>query len=82
MDRAGDVVKERFAVVYAPTRGAVEDVRDVLASLGVRAEAYHAGLQAARAAADPQRHRHAALVAGPSTSSESQQLYYLVRWLD
>ena len=24
---------------------------------------------------------HAALVAGPSTSSESQQLYYLVRWL-
>lgn len=34
------------AVVYAPTRGAVEDVRDVLASFGVRAEAYHAGLPA------------------------------------
>jgi len=35
------------AVVYAPTRRGVDDVRDVLASLGVRAEAYHAGLSAA-----------------------------------
>jgi hypothetical protein len=38
--------------------------------------------QAAREASSPQRHRYAAVVAGPSTSSESQQLYYLVRWLD
>ena len=35
------------AVVYAPTRRTVEDVRDVLASLGVTVEAYHAGLPAA-----------------------------------
>jgi ATP-dependent DNA helicase RecQ len=34
------------AVVYAPTRRAVEDVRDVLSSFGVRTEAYHAGLPA------------------------------------
>ena len=34
------------AVVYAPTRRAVEDVRDVLASFGVVAEGYHAGLEA------------------------------------
>jgi ATP-dependent DNA helicase RecQ len=34
------------AVVYAPTRRAVDDVRDVLASYGVRTEAYHAGLSA------------------------------------
>lgn len=34
------------AVVYAPTRGAVELVRDVLAGFGTRAEAYHAGLAA------------------------------------
>jgi ATP-dependent DNA helicase RecQ len=32
------------AVVYAPTRRAVEHVRDRLAGWGVRAEAYHAGL--------------------------------------
>jgi ATP-dependent DNA helicase RecQ len=32
------------AIVYAPTRRAVESIRDVLAGFGVRAEAYHAGL--------------------------------------
>ncbi|MCG6956402.1 MAG: ATP-dependent DNA helicase [Gemmatimonadetes bacterium] len=34
-------------IVYAPTRRAVEDVRDGLAGLGIRVEAYHAGLEAA-----------------------------------
>ncbi|MEQ9400519.1 MAG: ATP-dependent DNA helicase RecQ [Longimicrobiales bacterium] len=34
------------AVVYAPTRRAVETVRDGLAARGVRAESYHAGLEA------------------------------------
>jgi hypothetical protein len=37
--------------------------------------------EAARAAADPEHHRHAAIVAGPSKSSEGQYLFYLVRWL-
>jgi hypothetical protein len=37
---------------------------------------------AALAAADPARHRHAAEVMGPSRSSEGVRLYYLVRWLD
>ena len=32
------------AIVYAPTRRGVEDVRDALARLGHRTEAYHAGL--------------------------------------
>ncbi len=35
------------AVVYAPTRKAVDHVRDVLAAFGTVAEAYHAGLPAA-----------------------------------
>ncbi|MDP2955667.1 MAG: RecQ family ATP-dependent DNA helicase [Longimicrobiales bacterium] len=34
------------AIVYAPTRQTVDDVRDALASLGVVTEAYHAGLDA------------------------------------
>lgn len=34
------------AIVYAPTRRSVEDARDLLAGLGVRVEAYHAGLGA------------------------------------
>jgi hypothetical protein len=36
----------------------------------------------ARTHADPARHRHAAIVSGPSRSSEGFRLYYLVRWLD
>ena len=34
-------------IVYAPTRRSVETVRDRLAALGARAEAYHAGLEGA-----------------------------------
>lgn len=37
---------------------------------------------AAWAGADAGRQIHAAVVYGPSTSSEGQQVYYLVRWLD
>ncbi|MHB1194342.1 MAG: RecQ family ATP-dependent DNA helicase [Longimicrobiales bacterium] len=35
------------AIVYAPTRQTVDDVRDALAGLGILTEAYHAGLAAA-----------------------------------
>ena len=40
------ILRERpgCAIVYAPTRRAVETVRDRLAGWGIRAEAYHAGL--------------------------------------
>jgi hypothetical protein len=36
----------------------------------------------ARAHANPEQHRHAALASGPSRSSEGFKLFYLVRWLD
>jgi hypothetical protein len=36
----------------------------------------------ARAHADPDKHRHAAIASGPSRSSEGFRLFYLVRWLD
>ncbi len=35
----------------------------------------------ARAGADSQCNLHPALVYGPSLSSESQRIYYLLRWL-
>jgi ATP-dependent DNA helicase RecQ len=35
------------AIVYAPTRQTVDDVRDAMAGLGIPTEAYHAGLAAA-----------------------------------
>jgi len=31
--------------------------------------------------ADPDKNLHPAIVYGPSVSSESQRIYYLVRWL-
>ena len=37
--------------------------------------------ETARAAADDSRNLHPAIVYGPSVSSESQRIYYLVRWL-
>ena len=36
----------------------------------------------ARAHADPEKSRHAAIASGPSRSSEGFKLFYLVRWLD
>lgn len=73
MDRASGVVKERFAVVYAPKKK-----KRLSASCVEVMESEQAVLEAS----SPQRYRYAAVVAGPSTSSESQQLYYLVRWLN
>ena len=35
----------------------------------------------ARGGADDSRNLHPAIVYGPSVSSESQRIYYLVRWL-
>ena len=37
--------------------------------------------EAARQGADEARKLHPAIVYGPSVSSESQRIYYLVRWL-
>ena len=37
--------------------------------------------EAARAGADDSKNLHPAVVYGPSVSSESQRIYYLVRWL-
>lgn len=71
MDRGG-VVQEQFAVVYAPKKKKRLSANCVEV---VESEA------AARAAADPDHNRHAAVVAGPSKSSEGQYLFYLVRWL-
>ncbi len=71
MDRKG-VVQQRFAVVYAPKKK-----KRLSANCVEVMETEAAALEAA----NPDKHWHAAIVAGPSTSSESQQLYYLVRWL-
>ncbi|MEJ2343903.1 MAG: hypothetical protein P8076_12265 [Gammaproteobacteria bacterium] len=74
LDPETTVVEEGYAVVYAPRRQRErfpENVVEVVASE-----------RDARAAADADRHRYAAVVFGPSRSSEGLRLYYLVRWLD
>lgn len=71
MDRGG-VVQEQYAVVYAPKKKK---------RLSANCLEIMQSEAAARAAADPAHHRHAAVVAGPSKSSEGQYLFYLVRWL-
>lgn len=74
MDPESRALGERFALVKARRRdrprfpsGCVTPVADAASAL---------------AGADPDRHLHPALVYGPSRSSEGQQVWYLVRWLD
>lgn len=74
LDPESNVVKEQFAVVYAPRRH-----RDRFPDTCVQVVDSRA---AALAAADPAGKRFAAAVLGPSRSSEGFMLYYLVEWLD
>lgn len=68
-----NIVKERFAVVYAPRRQRgrfPENCVEVMASE-----------EDACSSADLDAKRYPAVVLGPARSSEGYQLYYLVRWL-
>ena len=73
IDPESTSLQERFAVIRTPRpsrqrypEGCVEIVDSP---------------EVARERADAARHLHAAVVYGPSVSSESQRIYYLVRWL-
>lgn len=74
LDPESNIVKELFAVVYAPRRQRGRFPNDCVQVMDSRA--------AALAAADPSNKRFAAVVLGPSRSSEGFMLYYLVQWLD
>ena len=73
VDPESTSLAERFALVKTARRrgrfpaGCVTEVPDAATAL---------------AGADAARQIHPAVVYGPSTSSEGQQIYYLVRWLD
>lgn len=68
-----EVSTEHCAVVHVPRRS-----RD---RFGAGSVTLYDSEEAARAAADPERNLRAAIVMGPSKSSEGQTIYYLVRWL-
>lgn len=74
LDPETSVVNECCVVMYAPRRA-----RDRFPQSCVTV---YESEQAARVAANPSLHQHAAVVLDPSRSSEGQMLYYLVRWLD
>lgn len=74
LDPETNVVKEQFAVVYAPRRQ-----RDRFPANCVEVMASR---EAAQAQADVNAKRFPAVVLGPSRSSEGYLLYYLVQWLD
>lgn len=65
---------ERYALVKAPKRNRARYPEGCVTPVDDEA--------AARAGAEPGRNLHAALVYGPSSSSEGQRVYYLVRWLE
>ena len=74
VDTESAALAERFAVIHSPRRnrkrfpeGCVNLVADA---------------KTARSTADHAPNLHPAVVYGPSVSSESQRIYYLVRWLD
>ena len=74
IDPYADIVKEHFAVVYAPRRARgrfPENCVEVVESE-----------QIAREAADASKKMYAARVVGPSRSSEGLRLYYLEAWLE
>jgi hypothetical protein len=73
VDPESTSLQERFALIKTPRKsrkrfpeGCVSIVEDE---------------GTARDGADEQRSLHPAVVYGPSVSSESQRIYYLVRWL-
>ena len=72
VDTESTALQERFAVIRAPRRNRK---RYPEACVRVVDDA-----AAALAGAGPGL--HAAVVYGPSVSSEGQRIYYLVRWLD
>ncbi|RTZ59399.1 MAG: hypothetical protein DSZ33_04425 [Gammaproteobacteria bacterium] len=72
-DPASSVSQIRYAVVYVPKRSRKRFSQGCV-------EVVDSDWQAMSKAA-PEQRRFAALVSGPSKSSEGQLLYYLVEWL-
>jgi hypothetical protein len=66
-------LQNHFALVHTPRKG-----RKRYAESCVRVVA---DASAARKKSDPDKNLHAAIVYGPSVSSESQRIFYLVKWL-
>lgn len=74
VDTESTALRERFALIRTPRRNRQRFPEGCVSVC--------ASAEEALAAADPAGRLHPAVVYGPSVSSESQRIYYLVRWLD
>ena len=74
LDTESRVVQEYFAIVQTKKRRRKRFPEGCVRRVASKAEAL--------AATDPEANQFAALVYGPSRSSEGLRVYYLVRWLD
>lgn len=73
VDPESTSLQERFALIKSPRKNRKRYPEGCVTIVDSQ--------QDARAGADATRNLHAAVVYGPSVSSESQRIYYLVRWL-
>ena len=73
VDPESRALQERFALIKTP-RKSRKRYPEVCVQLVESREAAVAG-------AEPSKNLHPAVVYGPSVSSESQRIYYLVQWL-
>lgn len=73
IDSESRSLQERFAVIHTPRQSRKRFPEGCVTIVGSQ----HAALEAA----NPAKNLHPAVVYGPSVSSESQRIYYLVRWL-
>jgi hypothetical protein len=79
-DTESAVVHTGHVVIYAPTRG--KSARSERKRYPENCVTLYASEAEARAAANPEQGRYAAVASGPSRSSEGFNLFYWVRWLD
>jgi hypothetical protein len=73
VDPESTSLQERFALIKTPRTSRKRYPEGCVTVCASESEA--------RDGADDSRNLHPAVVYGPSVSSESQRIYYLVRWL-
>ena len=74
VDEDSKSLKERYALVKTPRKSRARYPEGCVTLM----ESAKAALEGA----DTLKNLHPAVVYGPSVSSESQRIYYLVKWLD
>ncbi|MGD1982461.1 MAG: hypothetical protein PVF93_00995 [Chromatiaceae bacterium] len=73
VDPESRALQERFALIKTPRKSRQRYPEGCVQLVESR--------EAAVAGAEPSKNLHPAVVYGPSVSSESQRIYYLVQWL-